>query len=137
MTYITLITLVNNNNSLANSDGAAKKGKTTKRKKKTRTHPHTPDGLNVFHKKFRLSVPQVLDQSEISKNKQKQKQKRGQPRKELQLSVFCVILLSARFCSQNFYSVNHSFKNLNVSVIFCRIESPRYIRLDEVPLTAP
>ena len=61
MTYITLITLINNKNSLANSDGAAKKGKTTKRKKKKRAHTHTPthtpDGLNVFHKKFRLSVP--------------------------------------------------------------------------------
>lgn len=80
MTYITLITLVNNKNSLANSDGAAKKGKTTKRKKKnarTHTHPHTPDGLNVFHKKFRLCVPQVLDQIEISKKKkQQQKQKK-------------------------------------------------------------
>jgi len=125
MAYITLITLVNNKNSLANSDGAAKKGKTTKRKKKSRTHthPHTPDGLNVFHKKFRLSVPQVLDQSEISKKKNKNKN-RGQPRKEVQLLVFCVILLSARFCSQNFNSVNHGFKNLNVSAIFCRIESP-------------
>ena len=51
MTYITLITLVNNKNFLANSDGAAKKGKTTKRKKKTRAHTHTPDGLNVFNKK--------------------------------------------------------------------------------------
>ena len=127
MTYITLITLVNNKNSLANSDGAAKKGKTTKRKKRahTHTHPHTSDGLNVFHKKFRLSVPQVLDQSEISKKKNTNKnKKRGQPRKELQLSVFCVILLSARFCSQNFNGVNYSFKNLNVSAIFCRIKSP-------------
>ena len=41
MTYITLITLVNNKNSSAYSDGAGKKGKTKKRKKKTRTHTHT------------------------------------------------------------------------------------------------
>ena len=43
MTYIPIITLVNDKNSLANSDGVAKRGKTTKRKKKrTRTHTHTP-----------------------------------------------------------------------------------------------
>ena len=46
------------------------------KERKKRAHAHTPDGLNVFHKKFRLSVPQVLDQSEISKNKQTTKQKK-------------------------------------------------------------
>ena len=74
-----------------NSDGVAKKGKTTKRKKKTgtRTHPHTPDGLNVFHKKFRLSVPQVLDQSEISPQKKQKQKKRATTQGITTFSILC------------------------------------------------